>query len=78
MRSAILLQPCTTHLFPGFLSLHSPIILVKEKTRNMRFSRSCLRYEGFRYEYDVTRAMPPTARKEHGRSMADAKLREIP
>ena len=44
----------------------------------MRFSRSCLRCEGFRYEYDVTRPMPPTARKKHGRLMADAKLREIP
>lgn len=62
LRSAILLQPCTTHLFPDIFQLYIHLLLVKERTRNMRFSRSCLWCEGFRYEYDVTRPMPPTAR----------------
>ena len=60
LRSAILLQPCTSfsrHL----LTLHS-LITDKNRPETCDFSRSYLWCKGFRYEYDVTRPMPRTAR----------------
>ena len=56
LRSATLLQPCTSFR-RHFLSLHS-LITGKNRQETCDFSRSCL----CRYEYDVTGPMPPTAR----------------
>ena len=59
LRSATLLQPCTSFRW-HFLSLHS-LTTGKNRQETCDFSRSSW-CEGFRYEYDVTRPMPRTAR----------------
>ena len=59
-----------------FLTQHEPIT-GKKRQETCDFVAISSPFEGFRYEYDVTRPIPSTARYEHRRLMADAKLLEI-
>ena len=60
LRFAILLQPCTS-FSRHFFALHS-LITGKNRQETCDLSGSYLWCDSFRYENDVTRPMPPTAR----------------
>ena len=60
LRSAILLQSCIS--FSRHSSTLHSLITSKNRQETCDFGRSYWWCEGFRYEYDVTRPMPRTAR----------------